>query len=343
MNDLTQQAIRSSVSFLAMTKQPVVFHQSTHDPMSYPKRLILLLTCTGLATILLILFRPTYGVRVAFDAEFHTRPDGYKGLCRHYGFRFPEEPRQMDPGLMYRVLADGAVDVIDAFATDGRIEAYDLLVLEDDKGYFPPYYAAPLVRKSTLKNHPEVKEALRRLAGQIPDQTMRRLNYQVDGEGRKASDVAREFLVSEGLLSGDARPSDGLAGSITVGGKQFTEQEILAEIVATLIECRTQLKVVRKPNLGGTMICFQALQAGDLDLYVEYTGTGLVNILKREVISDPEASYSLVKEVFEQEYELIWLSPFGFNNTYTLAMRRKQAQELGIRTISDLADHLQVR
>jgi len=299
----------------------------------------------GLAVLggLLLIFRPTYGIRVAFDAEFHTRPDGYKGLCRHYGFEFPEEPRQMDPGLMYRVLADGAVDVIDAFATDGRIEAYDLLVLEDDKSYFPPYYAAPLVRKSTLQHHPELKAILERLAGIMPDETMRRLNYQVDGEGRKASRVAREFLVSEGLLSDDALPSDGLAGSITIGGKQFTEQEILGEMMATLIECQTQLKVVRKLNLGGTMICFQALRAGDLDLYVEYTGTGLVNILKREVISDPDKSFRVVKSAFDQEYGLVWLSPFGFNNTYTLAMRRRHAQELEIRTISDLGDHLRVR
>jgi osmoprotectant transport system permease protein len=299
----------------------------------------------GLAVLagLLLLFRPTYGIRVAFDAEFHTRPDGYKGLCRHYGFQFPEQPRQMDPGLMYRVLADGAVDVIDAFATDGRIEAYDLLVLEDDEGYFPPYYAAPLVRKSTLTKHPELGKVLNRLAGRISDETMRRLNYEADAEGRKASHVARQFLVSEGLLASDARPSDGLAGSITIGGKQFTEQEILGEIMATFIECETQLKVVRRLNLGGTMICFQALQAGDLDMYAEYTGTGLVNILKRDVISDPDESFRVVKRAFDQQYGLVWLSPLGFNNTYTLTMRRRQAQQLGISTISDLADHLRPR
>jgi glycine betaine/choline ABC-type transport system substrate-binding protein len=91
------------------------------------------------------------------------------------------------------------------------------------------------------------------------------------------------------------------------------------------------------------MICFQALQAGDLDLYAEYTGTGLVNILDREVISDSGESYQLVKRVFEQKYGLVWLSPLGFNNTYTLTMRREQAQELGIRTISDLAEHLKAR
>ncbi len=308
--------------------------------MSLRYRLVILFCGLAAVAALLLLFRPAYEMRVAFDAEFHTRPDGYKGLCRHYGFEFPGEPRQMDPGLMYRVLADGAVDVIDAYATDGRIEAYDLFILEDDRHYFPPYYAAPLVRKSTLEKHPEIESVLSRLAGKLPDETMRRLNYQVDGEGRKASDVAREFLVAEDLLARDAQPSDGAAGSIAVGGKQFTEQEILGEILATSIECRTRLRVDRRLNLGGTMICFQALRAGDLDLYVEYTGTGLVSILKREVISDPDESFRVVRRAFDREYGLVWLAPFGFNNTYTLTMRGRQARELGIRTISDLADHV---
>jgi osmoprotectant transport system permease protein len=308
--------------------------------MSLKSRVAVLLGGLAVAAVGLLVFRPTYDIRVAFDAEFHTRPDGYEGLCRYYGFKFPNEPLQLETGLMYRVLADGAVDVIDAFATDGRIAAYDLLVLEDDRGFFPAYDAAPLVRAETLDAHPELRTVLQRLAGRISDETMRRLNYEMDGKGRKASDVAREFLVAEGLLAGDAQPSDGSAGSITIGGKDFTEQEILGQIMATLIECQTELEVVRKLNLGGTMICFQALQAGDLDLYAEYTGTGLVNILDREVISDPGESLRVVRKAFEQKYGLIWLSPLGFNNTYTLTMRRKQAQQLGIRTISDLAEYL---
>ena len=311
--------------------------------MSQQRRVLALLFGLAVAAVVLLVFRPTYGIRVAFDAEFHTRPDGYQGLCRHYRFQFPEEPLQLETGLMYRVLADGAVDVIDAFATDGRITAYDLLVLEDDQGFFPPYYAAPLVRADTLKKHPELRPVLERLAGRISDETMRELNYEMDGKGRKASDVARDFLLAEGLLAADAQPSDGTAGSITIGGKDFTEQEVLGEIMATLIECQTELEVVRKLNLGGTMICLQALRAGDLDLYAEYTGTGLVNILQREVIADPDESYRLVKRVFDQQYDLVWLSPLGFNNTYTLTMRRTQARELGISTISDLAEHLRAR
>ena len=279
-------------------------------------------------------------LRAAFDAEFHTRPDGYKGVCAHYSFSFPSTPKQMDPGLMYRAVADGAVDVIDGFATDGRIPAYGLVVLEDDKHFFPPYYAAPLARAGTLQEHPQIKTALAALAGRIPDDTMQRLNYEVDENGRKAADVAREFLVANELIAPQDKSGDGGAGTVTVGGKQFTEQEILGEIAAVLLERKTNLKVVRKLNLGGTMICFNALRAGDLDLYVEYTGTGLVNILKKDVIADPDEAYAAVKKSFADQYGLIWLDPLGFNNTYTLTMRRDQAEELGITTISQLADIL---
>lgn len=306
--------------------------------------MLLVSGCVAAVGILLIVFHPEYGGRAAFDAEFHVRPDGYKGLCRHYGFQFPKKPRQMDPGLMYKVLADGAVDVIDAFATDGRIVGYGLMVLEDDKGFFPRYDAAPLIRRETLSKYPELKDVLALLAGKISDEKMRELNYRVDEKGEKPSKVARDFLVGDlKLLSEDAEPRDGSRGRITIGGKHFTEQEILGQIMATLIECETSIQVTRKLNLGGTMVCFQALRAGDLDLYAEYTGTGLVNILKREVISDPDQSYEAVKRAFEQEYELTWLSPFGFNNTYALAMRRKHARQLGIKKVSDLADYLRAR
>jgi osmoprotectant transport system permease protein len=311
--------------------------------MSTKIRLLILVAVVAAIGIALIVMRrsgPPGGLRAAFDAEFLARPDGYQGLSQCYGLKFPSEPMQMDPGLMYRAVADGAVDVIDGFATDGRIPAYDLVVLKDDKGFFPPYYAAPFVQAETLKKYPELERILDQLAGRISNATMRKLNFEVDEKGRKAGDVAREFLVLEGLIPSDAKPGDGSAGSITIGGKQFTEQEILGEIMATFIECKSDIKVIRKLNLGGTMICFYALKAGDLDLYVEYTGTGLVNILKREVISDPDKAYQTVRQAFAKKYDLIWLKPLGFNNTYTLTMRRKLAKELGIKTISDLAEYV---
>jgi len=135
-------------------------------------------------------------------AEFIERPDGYKGLAEAYGFRFAAEPMQMDPGLMYKACADGDVDLICAFATDGRIAAYDLFTLEDDKKFFPPYYAAPLIRAQTLAEHPELEGILNRLAGKLDNRTMQRLNLEVDrkDDPRQARDVAKDFLIRNGLI-----------------------------------------------------------------------------------------------------------------------------------------------
>ena len=131
------------------------------------------------------------------------------------------------------------------------------------------------------------------------------------------------------------------AGEISIGGKDFTEQSLLCEMMAILIEENTDLSVERHSFLGGTMVCFNGLRGGDLDIYPEYTGTGLVNILGQEAIADPDAAYNVVKKQFAKKYDLVWLKPFGFNNTYTLTMRTKQAEELGIQTFSDLGKHLQ--
>ncbi len=134
-----------------------------------------------------------------FTAEFAARPDGYLGFRRTYGFRFGRVV-DLDAGLMYDALQDGAVDVIAAFATDGRIAAYDLVLLDDDRRYFPPYAAAPVVREETLRRYPELAPALSRLAGVLDNATMRQLNLEVDEHGLSPEEVARGFLEARGLV-----------------------------------------------------------------------------------------------------------------------------------------------
>jgi osmoprotectant transport system substrate-binding protein len=137
--------------------------------------------------------------RAGFGYEFMERPDGYKGLAQTYGLHFAEPPRIMDLGLLTRALKEKQVDLIAGNATDGLIPAFDLFVLEDDRHYFPPYEAVPVVREEVLAGHPEIKTALQGLAGKISDSDMRRLNYAVDGEHRDVRQVVREFLKSKGL------------------------------------------------------------------------------------------------------------------------------------------------
>jgi len=137
--------------------------------------------------------------RAGFGYEFMERPDGYKGLVSTYDLRFAAPPRIMDLGLLTRALKDRQVDVIAGNMTDGLIPALDLFVLEDDKHYFPPYEAVPVIREQTLAEHPEVRQALDELAGKISDSKMRELNYEVDGRKRDVKEVVREFLRSKGM------------------------------------------------------------------------------------------------------------------------------------------------
>lgn len=139
--------------------------------------------------------------RAGFGYEFMERPDGFQGLAQTYGLRFGSPPRTMELGLLYRALRDKQVDVVAGNSTDGLIDALDLVVLEDDRHYFPPYDAAPVVREETLARFPAVQAALTDLGGKISDSEMRRMNYAVDGEGRSVKVVAAEFLRSAGLVN----------------------------------------------------------------------------------------------------------------------------------------------
>ena len=129
-----------------------------------------------------------------FGYEFVEREDGFPGLSKLYGLQFPAPPRVMDLGLTYRALADKQVDVIAGNSTDGLIDTLNLFALEDDRHYFPPYDAVPILREEVARKHPEVRKAFAALAGRITESDMRRLNYQVDGEHRDVASVVREFL-----------------------------------------------------------------------------------------------------------------------------------------------------
>lgn len=138
-------------------------------------------------------------LRPGFGYEFMERQDGYKGLVATYGLRFASPPRIMDLGLLTRALKDHQVDLIAGNMTDGLIPTLDLFVLDDDKHYFPPYEAVPVVREQTLEEHPEIRAALAQLGNKISDAEMRQLNYEVDGKKRDVKQVVAEFLRNKGL------------------------------------------------------------------------------------------------------------------------------------------------
>jgi glycine betaine/choline ABC-type transport system substrate-binding protein len=143
--------------------------------------------------------------------------------------------------------------------------------------------------------------------------------------------MKRELLLAL-VLSGCAKRD-----RIVVGAKNFTESDLLAEIVAQQIERRTSIPVERRLHLGGTFVCHQAITAGDIDLYVEYTGTAFTAILKQPPIANPDSVYRFVAAEYDGQFKLRWTAPLGFNNTFAILVRRADAARYGLRSIGDLA------
>jgi osmoprotectant transport system substrate-binding protein len=137
--------------------------------------------------------------RVGVGYEFLERPDGFRGWSGRYNLHFAETPKVMDLGLIYRALVDHQVDIVAGNSTDGLIDSLGLLALEDDRHYFPPYDAVPIVRQSTLAQFPQLRVALADLAGKLSAADMRRLNYAVDAQHQDAAAVVRAFRTSHSL------------------------------------------------------------------------------------------------------------------------------------------------
>jgi osmoprotectant transport system permease protein len=204
----------SGTALTAILKQPV-----NRDPPAVLEGIRTAYASTGITTLDPLGFNNTFAILVradeaqarklttlsqlsavapgwlaGFGYEFIEREDGFRGLAATYGLAFREPPRVMDLTLIYRALADRQVDVIAGDATAGLIDALHLVALADDRHYFPPYDAVPLVRTATLLRHPEVGQALKRLAGRVDAAAMRRMNFAVDGSHRDPAVVVREFL-----------------------------------------------------------------------------------------------------------------------------------------------------
>ncbi|UOQ97752.1 ABC transporter permease/substrate-binding protein [Hymenobacter sp. 5317J-9] len=303
-----------------------------------------LLVALPLLGALYLLPRATGKLLAGFSPEFVGRADGLPGLTKTY--RLHHLPSVvLAPALVYEAARNANVDVIDGYSTDGRIRAYDLCVLRDDRRVFPPYYAVPVVRPALLRKHPELAPVLAQLDGLISDTAMTNLNYRADYLHQAPKAIAEAYLRRRGLWR-DARPAVPGAPVVKLGSKIFAEQYILIEMYAALIRGNTDLAVQTKTGLGGTTICFEALRTGAIDLYPEYTGTGLLVLLQpTPAVVDslggrPAAVLSYVRREFQRRYQLDWLAPLGFNNTYALLMRQRQAQQLGIASVSDLGRYL---
>ncbi len=320
-----------ALDFLLARLQKVNLAKVRKVLLAFPAVLI------GLSTVFAFRTVEDKSLLAGFTPEFIGRQDGFLGLQQKYGFDM--RTVVIDDAMMYKALYEKKLDVISGYSTDGRIKAFDLVALKDDKSIFPPYYAAPVVREEMLEKYPEVEAALNLLSGRINDSIMTNLNYKADHLHQNPEAIAKEFLESQGLWKA---PRPNPRGKIVIGSKIFGEQYILSAMYAMLIRGNTNLDVATKTGLGGTKICFDALVNNQIDLYPEYTGTGFLVLLQpneqtvNRLIKDKNDVYGFVSREFHSRYRLKWLKPIGFNNAYVLMMRKKHAKELGVSSISDL-------
>jgi osmoprotectant transport system substrate-binding protein len=149
-------------------------------------------TMSDLATI-----APKWHAGVGY--EFLERPDGFRGWSDRYNLRFAAPPNVMDLGLLYRALVDRQVDIVAGNSTDGLIDFLHLVALEDDRHYFPPYDAVPIVRRDALEKFPQLRAALADLSGKLTAAEMRHLNAQVDADQRDVATVVRAFRAAKNL------------------------------------------------------------------------------------------------------------------------------------------------
>ncbi|WP_295532164.1 glycine betaine ABC transporter substrate-binding protein [uncultured Thioclava sp.] len=157
----------------------------------------------GIETISDLAMKEIGGAKLtlASNAEFYARPDGLKPLEKDYGFDFGRANiKRMDTGLVYQALKDSQVDVGVVFATDGRIPAFNFVTLKDDKGYFPSYALAPVIRKEVLDKHPELADLMDAISAKLTDKVMAGLNANVDVDKVSVENVAAEFLKENGLI-----------------------------------------------------------------------------------------------------------------------------------------------
>ncbi|MBD8080807.1 ABC transporter permease/substrate-binding protein [Chryseobacterium caseinilyticum] len=339
-NMILAGAIPAALLAVLLDKTIAVFQKIKYQDLRkfryvFPLLLMIIGACYWFST------KTDTALKAGFTPEFMGRQDGDLGLRSVYGLNV--SPKVVNDAVMYKAVYEGELDLISGYSTDGRIKAFDLVVLEDDRKIFPPYFAAPVIKKETLSKFPDLEKTLDLLAGKFNDSVMTDLNYRSDHLNQTPEKIARDFLIKNNLFKD---PQNGNRGTVRIGSKIFGEQYILTEIYRMLIEGYTSYKVETKTGLGGTKICFDALMNDAIDFYPEYTGTGLLVLLKTDektlsaVTKSAEDTYDYVNSEFQKQYGIRWLKPLGFNNSYALMMRKKQADELKIKSISDLKNYL---
>lgn len=190
-------------------------------------------------------------LRYGFSNEFTQREDGFSGINKAYGLGL-NEPRGLDHGLAYKALADGTIDITDAYSTDGKLSTFGFQLLEDDRNFFPPYYAFPLIREETIARFPELQKALKTLEDQLDEEAMRALNFRYEVNGEDLSTIAFEFLNEKGIAN--ERPKAQRMHPVVKQTIDHLKLTLLATLIAVLLAVPLGIAIIGKMRLANVVM-----------------------------------------------------------------------------------------
>lgn len=304
-----------------------------------PKKLILVLLLLLPLIVTLFTREPPVlegQVKFAVDPVFLLRYNGLSALEEMYNIQFPSI-YEMAIGLTHEALRQEDVDIGMGYTTDGKIKELDLIALEDDLDFFPANNPALVVRRDVLEMYPEIREVMNDIISKLHADTMIQLNYLVDIEELDLFDVASNFLL-EHQIPLEKKVIDTETTPLIIGSMQFTEHQILNSLTIKALEAKG-VPVQEKTYLIQTEENQRTdLLEGHIDMYWEYLETGM-NLLFEEEREEKD-----IQEVFHQlaikdaENDIIWLDYAPFSSSYTIIMRREHAEDLGITSLSELAE-----
>ncbi|MBX3012141.1 MAG: SH3 domain-containing protein [Caldilineaceae bacterium] len=281
-------------------------------------------------------------LKICVEGEFFGRQDGLVGLQELYDFTFQEENiLVMEPNETYANLRNGTCEVAEGFATDGRINAWGFHNLQDPLAFFPFYQPAPVIREETLALYPEIVAPLNRLMQGLDDATMSRLNAQVDlgpdgelasGDELSVEDVAYRYLREQRLIK---LPNLVISAADTVA----SDQQLLSKMLLVYLADRGY-QTVDQTGLGSGILVREALQKGEIDLYMEAVATALAyaGLPVTALPTDAERAYQLIKSL-DAANEIAWLAPTAYRSTYGV-VAQPELLDLGIRDLAQLAAYM---
>jgi osmoprotectant transport system substrate-binding protein len=265
--------------------------------------------------------------------EFATRFEGLVGLKQEYGLTNVKF-KPLAIGLQYKALDDGQIQVADVFTTDGQLQGKKYVVLKDPKNVFGFQNVAPVVSQKVVSAEgPAFAQTLNAVSAKLTTPAMQQMNGAVDIDKNAAGAVAKKFLTANGL---DTPGQDGAGKpAVTVGGKNFTEETVLAELYSQALQAKG-FKVTVKANIGSSEIIDKALTSGKIDMYPEYTGT-LLSVIAHEKKrpASADGAYAEAK-AFEEKRGFTLLEKTPFIDTDALAVKESYAKDNDLKEVGDL-------